>query len=73
MNAVARKIKGMRFNGCTANVQSVSERQSGIKRSVASLKDKQARILHDSSVATEDRLVREIEWDGCSATSSSHD
>jgi copper chaperone CopZ len=73
MNPVTLKIEGMHCDGCVSNMQSLLERQAGIKKAAASFKDKQARILYDPSAVTEDQLVNVIEQGGCSVISRIHD
>jgi copper chaperone CopZ len=73
MNTVTLDIEGMHCDGCAANVQSLLERQAGIKKAAASYQDKQARILYDPSAVTEEQLVNIVERGGYSVTSRNHD
>lgn len=73
MNTVTLNIEGMHCDGCAANVQSLLERQAGIKKAATSFKDKQARILYDPSAVTEDQVVSVIERGGYSVINRSHD
>jgi copper chaperone CopZ len=73
MNTVTLNIEGMHCDGCAANVQSLLERQAGIKKAATSYQDKQARILYDPSAVTEEQLVNVVERGGYSVTSRNHD
>lgn len=73
MNTVTLNIEGMHCDGCASNVQSLLERQTGIKKAATSFKDKQARILYDPSAVTEDQVVSVIERGGYSVINRSHD
>ena len=64
MNTVTFKIEGMHCDGCTANIQSILERKSGVQKAVASFKEGEARILYDSNAVTEEQLVAAIENSG---------
>jgi copper chaperone CopZ len=64
MNTVTFKIEGMHCDGCAANIQSLFERNAGVKKAVASFKKGEARILFDSNAVTEEQLVAVIENSG---------
>lgn len=73
MDTVTLNIEGMHCDGCAANVQSLLERQVGIKKAATSFKDKQTRILYDPSAVTEDQVVSVVERGGYSVINRSHD
>jgi copper chaperone len=73
MNTVTLKIEGMHCDGCASNVQSLLERQPGIKKAATSYQDKEARILYDPSSVTEDQMVNVIERGGYRVTSRGND
>jgi copper chaperone CopZ len=73
MNTVTLNIEGMHCDGCAANVQSLLERQAGIKKAATSYQDKQARVLYDPSAITEEQLVHIVERGGYSVTNRNHD
>ena len=64
MNTVTFKIEGMHCDGCAVNIQSLLERNAGVRKAVASFKEGEARILYDSNVVTEEQLVAVIENSG---------
>lgn len=73
MNTVRLNIDGMHCNGCASNIQSLLERQSGIKKATTSFEAKEARVLYDPSEITEDQLVGVVERSGFRVTSRTHD
>lgn len=73
MKTVTLNIDGMHCDGCASNVQSLLERQPGIRKAAASFKDKQARILYDPQAVTEDQLVNLVERGGFRVTGLAHD
>lgn len=73
MKTVTLNIEGMHCDGCASNVQSLLERQPGIRKATASFKDKEARILYDPQAVTEDQLVELVERGGYRVTGRAHD
>jgi copper chaperone len=72
MNTVRLEIEGMHCDGCAANVQSLLERQTGVKKATASYADKEARVLYDPGVISEDQVAGVVERAGYGVTGRSH-
>jgi copper chaperone CopZ len=72
MNTVIFKIEGMHCDGCAQNIQSLLERNAGVRMAVASFKAGEARILYDSDAVTEDQLVAVIENSGYRVATRNH-
>ena len=72
MNTVTFKIEGMHCDGCAANIQSLLERKAGVQKTVASFKEREARILYDSIAITEEQLVAVIENSGYRVAARNH-
>jgi copper chaperone CopZ len=72
MNTVRLKIEGMHCDGCAANVQSLLERQAGVKKATASYTDKEARVLYDPGAVNEDQVAGVVERAGYRVTSRNH-
>ena len=64
MKTVTFKIEGMHCDGCAQNIQSLLERNAGVRKAVASFAEGETRILYDSSLISEDQLIAIIENSG---------
>ena len=64
MKTVSFKISGMHCNGCAQIVQSVLERNEGVRTCSASFADGVVRILFDPARIDENRLMAVIEQAG---------
>lgn len=72
MKTAILKIEGMHCDGCASNVQSLLERQIGIKKAATSFQDREARILYDPAAVSEAQLVNVVERAGYRVTNQSH-
>jgi len=72
MKTVTFKVEGMHCGGCAAIVQSLLERNAGVKKAAASFEEREARVLYDSQTVTEEQLIALIEQGGYRVAGRSH-
>lgn len=72
MKTVTLKVEGMHCDGCASNVQSLLERQNGIRKAATFFQNKEVRVLYDPQALTEDQLVSIVERAGYQVTSRSN-
>ncbi len=64
MNTVTFKVEGMHCGGCAQIIQSLLEKQAGVRAVKVSFEDGQARVLHDPQTVAADQLAAAIEKAG---------
>jgi copper chaperone len=64
MKTVTFKIEGMHCDGCGKNIQSLLERNAGVRKALVSFDEGETRVLYDSGVVSEDQLIAVIENGG---------
>ncbi|MEK9280851.1 MULTISPECIES: cation transporter [unclassified Bradyrhizobium] len=61
MKTIIFNIDGMKCDGCADNIQSLLEKEPGVRMASVSFADRQARVLFDPQAVQEDRLVDVIQ------------
>lgn len=71
MNTANLKIEGMSCAGCAAVLQALLERNAGVKKASASFEQREANVLYDAAVTSEEQLIGVIERSGYRVTGRS--
>jgi copper chaperone CopZ len=64
MKSVTLNIEGMHCNGCAQTVKALVGSEPGVRTAEVSYPDRQARVLYDPQVLSEDRLIEIVEKGG---------
>ena len=64
MKTTLFKIAGMNCEACANKIQSLVEREPGVRMVSVSFNDRQARVLYDPHAAAEERLIEAIQNSG---------
>jgi copper chaperone CopZ len=64
MKSVTLKIEGMRCDGCARAIETLVEREAGVKTVTVAFEGGEARILYDPGVVTAGRLAAAVEERG---------
>lgn len=68
MNNVTFKVEGMHCNGCASTIQTLLQRNAGVRRASASFDTGEAKVLYDPTAVGEDDLAAVIEKAGYRVT-----
>lgn len=71
MNNVTFKVEGMHCSGCASTIQTLLQRQPGVRRVSAYFNTGEARILYDPAAISEDELAATIDNAGYRVTARS--
>lgn len=71
MNNVILKVEGMHCTGCASRIETLLQRNDGVKRASAHFDRGEARVLYDPQVVTEDQLAAAIDSAGYRVTERS--
>mgnify|MGYP001258246982 CR=1 FL=1 len=58
------KIEGMQCDGCAHTVETLVEKEPGVRVATVSYQEREARVLFDPHVTSEERLIATIEKPG---------
>lgn len=64
MKNATLKIEGMHCAGCAATIQALLQSNPGVRKAAAEFDAREARVLYDPSVISEDQLAAVIEKAG---------
>lgn len=67
------KIDGMHCDGCARTIEVLVATEPGVRKATVSYEGREARILFEPNIASEDRLVDVIRRAGYSVASGAHD
>lgn len=68
MESVTLKVEGMHCTGCASTIQTLLQRNEGVKKASASFEAGEARVLYDPAAVSEDQLTGVVEKAGYRVT-----
>ena len=68
MKSVTLKIEGMHCTGCASTIQTLLQRNEGVRKASASFEGGEARVLYDPAAVSEHQLASVVEKAGFRVT-----
>ena len=68
MESVTLKVEGMHCTGCASTIQTLLQRNEGVKKASASFEAGEARVLYDPAAVSEDQLASVVDKAGFRVT-----
>lgn len=68
MESVTLKVEGMHCTGCASTIQTLLQRNEGVKKASASFEAGEARVLYDPAAVSEDHLASVVDRAGFRVT-----
>jgi copper chaperone len=64
MNSVTFKVEGMHCGGCAETIQTLLERHAGVRKASASFDKREAQVLYEPRIVSEEQLAAAIDKAG---------